>query len=200
MSFDGRRKLGALEVHGTIGGLIADEGLVTWKIDELPRVELLAEFAVQMFGIGEADAEGDEGADIAKDGLPHGGRELGDVLMAQGEVEPVFSRLGQDGGEGLRGEVLELIDEEIKIASLVLRLTVPGHGRELKLRDEQGAEQVGFVVADLALGQIGDEDAALVHDEGDAHLVAHLADDVADDGGEEQLAGLVLDRGRWPHA
>lgn len=50
-------------------------------------------------------------------------------------------------------------------------------------------------MADLALGEIGDEDAAFVHDKGDAHLVAHLADDVADDGGEEQLAGFVLDRG-----
>lgn len=50
-------------------------------------------------------------------------------------------------------------------------------------------------MADLAFGKVGDEDAAFVHDKGDAHLVAHLADDVADDGGEEQLAGLVLDRG-----
>lgn len=195
MSFDGWRKLGALEVHRTIGGLVTDEGLVTREINELPRVELFAEFAVQMFGIGEADAEGDERAYIAKDGLTHGGGELSNVLMAQGEVEPVFSRLGQDGGEALRGEVLELIDEEIKIAPQVLGLAVPGHGGELELGDEQGAEQVGFVVADLALGQVGDEDAAFVHDKGDAHLVAHLADDVADDGGEEQLPGFVLDRG-----
>lgn len=49
-------------------------------------------------------------------------------------------------------------------------------------------------MADLAFGEIGDEDAAFVHDERDAHLVAHLADDVADDRGEEQLSGLVLDR------
>lgn len=195
MSFDGRRKLRALEVHGTIGGLIADESFVTWKINKLSRVELLTEFAVQMFGIGEADAEGDEGADIAKDGLPHGGGELGDVLMTESEIEPVFSCLGQDGGEALRGEVLELIDEEIKIAPQVLGLAVAGHGGELELGDEQGAEQVGFVVADLALGQVGDEDAAFVHDKGDTHLIAHLADDVADDGGEEQLPGFVLDRG-----
>lgn len=195
MSFDGRRKLGALEVHRPIGRLVANEGFVTRKIDELPSVEFFAEFAVKMFGIGEADAEGDEGADIAKDGFPHGGGKLGDVLMAQSEIEPVFSRLGQDGCEALGGEVLELIDEEIKIAPLVLGLTVPGHRSELKLRDEQGAEQVGFVVADLAFGEVGDEDAAFVHDKGDAQLVAHLADDVADDRGEEQLACLVLDRG-----
>lgn len=193
MSLDGTGKLRALEVHRAIGGLVADEGFVTWQINELPRVEFFAELAVQMFGIGESDTEGDKGADIAKNGFPHSGGELGNVLMAQGEVEPVFSRLGQDGSEALGGEVLELIDEQIKIASLVFRLTVPGHGRELKLRNEQRAEQVGFVVANLALGQIGDEDPTFVHDKGDAHLVAHLADDVTDDGGEEQLTGFVLD-------
>ena len=156
-------------------------------------MELLAEFAVQVLGIGEADAEGDERADIAKDGLPHGGGELGDVLMAQGEIEPVFPRLGEDGGEALGGEVLELIDEEEKVTALVLRLTIAGHGGELELRDEQGAEQVRLVMPDLALGEVREEDAALVHHKGDAHLAAHLADDVADDGGEEELTGLVLD-------
>ena len=182
-------------MHRAIGGLIANEGLVTRKIDELPRVELFAKFAMQVLGISEADTEGNEGADIAKDGFPHGGGELSDVLMAQGEVEPIFPRFGKNGGEALGGEVLELIDEQIKVAALMLGLAVAGHGGELELRDEQGAEQVGFVVADLALGEVGDEDAALVHDKGDAHFVAHLADDVADDGGEKQLADLVLDRG-----
>ncbi len=195
MSFDGRRKLRALEVHRAIGGLVADEGFVSRKIDELPRVELLAEFAVQVLGIREADAEGDEGADIAKDGLPHSGGELGDVLVTQREVEPVFARFGQDGCEALGGEVLELIDEEIKIAPLVLGLAVAGHGGELELRNEQGAEQVGLVVANLPFGEVGDEDAAFVHDKGNAHLVAHLTDDVADDWREEQLANFVLNRG-----
>lgn len=194
MCFGGTGKLRALKVHRAIGGLVADEGFVTRKIDELPRVEFFAEFAMKVLGIGEADTEGDEGANIAKDGFPHGGGELGDVLMAQGEVEPVFPCFGQDGGEALGGEVLELIDEEIKIASLVLGLPIAGHGCELELGDEQRADQVGLVVADLALGEVGDEDPAFVHDKRYAHLVPHLADDVADDRGEEQLTGLVLDR------
>lgn len=140
MSFDGWGKLRALEVHRAIGRLVADEGFVSRQINELPRVELFAEFAVQMLGIGEADAEGDEGADISKDGLPHGGGELGDVLVTQREIEPIFPRLGQDGGEALGGEILELIDKEIKIAALVLGLAIPGHSGKLELRDEQGAE------------------------------------------------------------
>lgn len=50
-------------------------------------------------------------------------------------------------------------------------------------------------MADLAFGEVGDEDAALIHDKGDAHFAANLADDVADDGGEEQLTALVLNGG-----
>ncbi len=195
MSSDGRGKLRALEVHRAIGRLVTDECFVARQIDELPRMELFAEFAVQVFGISESDTESHEGSHIAKDSFPHGGGELGDVLMTQCEIEPVFPRLGQDGGEALGGEVLELIDEEIKIASLVLGLAVAGHGGELELRNEKGAEQVGLVVADLAFGEIGDEDAAFVHDKGNAHFAAHLTDDVADDWREEQLANFVLNRG-----
>jgi len=157
-------------------------------------VELLAELAVQMLGIGEADSEGDEGADVAEDGIAHGGRELRDVLMTQREIEPVFAGFGEDAREGLGGEVLKLIDEQVEVASLGLRLSAAGHRGELELRDEQGAEQVRFVVTDLALGEVGYEDALVVHHERDAHLAAHLADDVADDGGEQELTHLVLYR------
>ncbi len=194
VSFDGWRKLGALEVHGAISGLVADEGFVTREIDELPWVEFLAEFAVQVLGIGKADAEGDEGADVSKDGLPHSGGELGDVLMAEDQVEAVFAGLSQDRGKGFGREILKLIHEEVEIAPLMFWLSTAGHGSELELGDEQGADQVGFVVADLALGEVGDEDATLVHDEGDAYLVAHLANDVADDWGEKELTGFVQNR------
>ena len=50
-------------------------------------------------------------------------------------------------------------------------------------------------MADLAFGEVGDEDALLIHDKGNAHFAAHLADNVAQGRGEEQLTDLVLDRG-----
>ena len=190
-----RVETGALEVHVAVGGLVADEGFVAGQVHELTGLEFLAELAVEVLGVVEADAEGDDGAHIAKDGLPHGGGELGDVFMAQGEIEPVFARLGEDGGERLGSEVLELIHKEIKVAPLVLGLAVAGHGGELELRDEQGADKIGFVVADLAFSEVGDEDALLIHNKRYAHFAAHLADDVAQDGGEQQLTDFVLDRG-----
>lgn len=49
-------------------------------------------------------------------------------------------------------------------------------------------------MTDLPFGEVGDEDAALIHHEGDANLATHLAHDVADDRGEQQLTHLVLNR------
>lgn len=195
MRLDGWAKKGALEVHTAVGGLVTDERFVAGQVNELAGLELLAEFSVQVLGIVEADAEGDDGADIAKDGLSHRGGELGNVLMAQSEAEPVFPRLGEDGCEGLGREVLELIHKEIEVTTFLLGLAIAGHSGELELRDEQRADEVGFVVADLAFGEVGDEDAPLIHDKGNAHFAAHLADNVAQGRGEEQLTDLVLDRG-----
>ncbi len=157
-------------------------------------MEFLAEFAVQVLGIGEADSEGDERADIAEDGIAHRGRELRDVLVTQCEVEPIFAGFSEDAGKGLSGKVLELIDKQVEVATLGLGLSAAGHGGKLELCHEQRAEQVRFVVTDLTFGEVGDEDAALIHHEGDANLATHLAHDVADDGGEQQLTHLVLNR------
>ena len=82
--------------------------------------------------------------------------------MPQGEAEPVLSRFGQTGSKGIRGEVLELINVEVKVRGKDLSVFVsteaqswcrpcrertPGKGSreilpsELKLRDEERAEQ-----------------------------------------------------------
>jgi phosphate-selective porin OprO/OprP len=63
----------------------------------------------------------------------------------------------------------------------------------LELRGEQASEQVRLVRAEFSLGEIRDEDATRVHHEGDAHFGAHLAEDVADDGIEQELAELLME-------
>lgn len=49
-------------------------------------------------------------------------------------------------------------------------------------------------MADAPLSEIRDEDTAVVHHERDAHLVAHLAKNVSNNGIEEKLPELVLNR------
>lgn len=68
-------------------------------------------------------------------------------------------------------------------------------GCKLELGDEEGTDEVRFVFAEQSFGEIGDEDAGVIHDKADVDSAAHLAEDVADGGSHDQLTDLVLDRG-----
>lgn len=68
---DGRNELGTLEAHRASEGLSANEGFVSWKVDELLLTELVSELTSQVLRIGVADLEGDEVAHVAEDGIAH---------------------------------------------------------------------------------------------------------------------------------
>jgi hypothetical protein len=57
--------------------------------------------------------------------------------MRQGEAEPVFSGLGQQGSKGIGREVLEFVNEQEKIAAFFLGLVGAVHRRQLKLRYQE---------------------------------------------------------------
>lgn len=125
----------------------------------------MSEFVAKDFGVGVADAEGYQGANVPEDGLADREGELVDVLVRESEAETVFASLGQDGGEGVGAEVLEFIDEQVEVPLLRFGDVSPGHGGELELSGEQGTEKVRFVVAQPAFGEVDDENAVVVHQE-----------------------------------
>ena len=61
---------------------------------------------------------------------------------------------------------MEFIDEEMEGDAFGFPLVAAGHGGEMELGDEEGAEEIGFVLAHAAFGKVGDEDPTVVHDEG----------------------------------
>ena len=65
---------------------------------------------LQIFGIVLPHAESADRADIAEDRVPDLCLKLGDKLVSNGEREFVFARLRENGGDGISGDVLELID------------------------------------------------------------------------------------------
>jgi hypothetical protein len=111
------------------------------------------------------------------------------------ETQPVFAGLGEDRGKGIGAEVLELVDEKVEVAALGFRPVRPGHRRQLKLRHEQRPKQVGLVVAETPLGEVGDEQAPVVHHERETQLASDLAQDVSHHWIQQELTELVLDRG-----
>ena len=127
--------------------------------------------------------------------LPDRGDQLIQKLMGQNQAEPILAGLRQDRHKFLCGEVLKLVDEQEEVPPLLLRHASTGHGRQLKLGDKQGAQEIGLVAPKLPLGQVGDEEAAGVHGEPDVHPPPDLPQDVADDWIEKKLPQLVLDGG-----
>jgi hypothetical protein len=88
-------------------------------------------------GVGLADTESNCAADIAKHGLADGEGKLIHVLMRQGQAETIFARLGQQGSKGIGREILKFVNEQEKVAALVLGLFGACHCGQLKLRHQK---------------------------------------------------------------
>ena len=127
----------------------ADDEVAVGHLDEVGAFEGRFELFDEERGVVSGDAEADGGADVAKDGIAHGVGHLGYVLVGDGEVEAVFASLAENDGEGVGGEVLELVDIEVEGATVFDVGDVgAGHGGELDFGDEEGAEDAGVVFAD----------------------------------------------------
>lgn len=157
-----------------------DEGFKAVKIDELLRNKRIAKLLRHYIGIALANMEGNYRADVSEDGLPDRQRKLVDVLMRQRQTQPVFSRFRQNRGKRLSGKILEFINKQEKILPLGLRLVRARHGRMLKLGEQQGTEEVGFVMADFSLGKIGDKQLFVVHGMSEFNLAFDLAKNISD--------------------
>ncbi len=158
----------------------------------------LLELQAERLGVVGAHLEHAHTAHVAEHGIPERGvlvvdEELVHVLMRHRQVQAVLARLGEDRSEGLGGEVLELIDVQVEVAALFLGDVRAAHGVQLELGHEHGTEERRVVLAELSLAQVHQDDLAAVHRMADIHFAVHLAHDIADERGREQLADLVLD-------
>ena len=173
-----------------------DDEVAVVHLDEVALVKGGLKLLGEDGGIIGGDTEGDGGADVAEDGVADGVGHLGDVLVGNGEVEAVFASFGEDDGEGVGGEVLELVHVEVEGAAVGdIGDVGAAHRGELDLGDEEGAENGGVVFANQALGEVDDQDFAFVHNLADVKAGFGLADDVTDDGVGGEGADLVEDWG-----
>ena len=114
--------------------------------------------------------------------------------MRKREAQPVFAGFRQNRGKGIRRKILELVNEQVKVAAFGFRPVCPRHRAKLELRHQKGTKQVRLVMAKLAFGQVGDEQPSIVHDEGDVHFLFDLAQNVPNHRIQKELADFVLDR------
>jgi hypothetical protein len=90
------------------------------EVNEGIGANFVSELAGEDCGIGMADSEGDEVSDVAEYRGTDRRGQLIDILVRQGEGEAILACLGEDGGEGFGGEVLELIHHEQEGHAFVL--------------------------------------------------------------------------------
>ena len=141
------------------------------------------------------NAERNSCANVAEDGVADRFGHLGGVLVGNCEVKAVFACLGKDNGEGVGGEVLELVDIKIEWATIFNVGDVGArHGGELDLGNQEGAEDAGIIFADEALAEIDNEDFAFVHDFSDVKAGLWLTDDISDNWVSREGADFVQDR------
>ncbi|SRR3990167_3603356 len=106
----------------------------------------------------------------------------------------IFAGFGEDFDKAPGGEVLELVDVEVEVAAVFFCLVDAVHGGKLDFGDEHGAKEGGVVFAKLALGEVGQENFALVHDFPNGEAVGGGVGDAPDEGGRDKLADFVEDR------
>src|ERR1035437_1326821 len=114
--------------------------------------------------------------------------------MTECHRKPVLAGLRKNRRKTVAREVLEFIHKKGKVLAFLLRDGGSSHGRQLKHRDQDGAEQVRFVLAETAFGEVGDEYPLVVHHEAGINPAAYLAQDVAYRRGDQELPDLVLYR------
>ena len=107
--------------------------LVVFQVREFGGLEFAAEFAFQGLRILFVHSKADDAADIAKDGIAQSRRELGGVLVRECETEPVLAGFGEDAGEAVSGEILELVDVQVEVWPFAFRYARTLHGSVFKL-------------------------------------------------------------------
>ena len=100
-------------------------------------------------------------------------------MVGQDEFEAEFTGLGKDLDKRSGSEVLELVDIKEEVAALFFGDMDAIHGGDLELADDHGAQEGGVVLPDFALGEIQDDDLALVHPLFKVDGIGQVVDDIS---------------------
>ena len=120
-------------------------------------------FRGEQCGVRRRHAEYYEGAGIAEDGGAYLVAELVGILVRQRKMRCEFSHLRKQRRECVGAEGLKLIDVDEERRPLLGRLVATRHGDELQVREQKRTEQIRRLLPYPTLGEVCNEDAAIVH-------------------------------------
>src|SRR5713226_1217733 len=73
---------------------------------------------------------------------------------------------------------MEFVDIEVKVPAFFFRYFLSAHGKLVEFRNKECAKQEGIFFADGALGKLGKENLAAVHDRGKVNAILLLRNHV----------------------
>src|SRR5450759_2938113 len=180
---------------GAAGVELAHGDLIGTKVPELQVAEPRVEFARQVASVVLSALKDDARSRVGSDRLASRSGELAEVLVGQHQAEVVSAGFDQDLVQALRQMqvVLELIQVEAEVGPSRRRPPRPRHRRLPEAGDQESAEQLARLLAEQALGQRDEKDAAAVHAAGEVDGRGRLTHDVADRPPQQHRAQLVED-------
>jgi hypothetical protein len=104
------------------------------------------EFRREEVGVGSADAEYDQGSDIAEQRGPNRWVKLICELVHEAEVGGKFSCLAEERGERVGAEGLKLVDMDEEWNPLLCSECATLHRRKLQVRYEKRPQKIGSLL------------------------------------------------------
>src|SRR3989344_5133070 len=150
-------------------------------VHEVLRREHRLEFIFHKLGVIRADPESHDRADVAEDRVADFIGKLFDELVGNEEIQAVFASFGQDRGDAIGGEILELIDVEIEVFAGVIGNVHPRKGGHKQFANDDHAQKIRIDVPNAAFGQIDDQNFLIIHQLAEVKRALLLVDDRAEE-------------------
>ena len=116
---------------------------------------------------------------------------LVNILICHHQIELIFSSFWENRRKTIGCKVLELIDIEIKIFSLMLWNICSTHRVKLKLRHHHGSQQTRSIFSNFSLWEIYDNDFFIIHSPSHWKRIFWLTKHISQDRAWEELTNFI---------
>ena len=125
------------------------DAVVSRDVEDVLRCDVGAKLLNERFRILRSDLKQKQASDVSEDCGKGSLAHLCEVLIGDGQVQPVLAGFAQDVGEGTCREILVLIDAEVKTPTIRLRHIRPTYRRLLDVPHQERFQQIMLPKAKL---------------------------------------------------
>ena len=161
---------------------------MVWRLGEIFGGKGRGERLHHQISIGHTDTATDNRTDVTEEGFPDFVSKLSHKLVSDDEIQAIFAGLRENRFKAIGGEVLELIDVETEIFTLVLWNILATHSGLLEFHHKDHTEKISINVAESAFREVNEENLLVIHDFADVEAGFNLTKRISHDGIREEWA------------